>query len=198
MAGCLCGKIEILSLELMANIKGNSTSEACERGWKTSGKAAIIGRMRDTRFIAEHRGGPLSQARHRSLMRWALSCAEHVLPLMRDGLDPRLQHALDIGRKWQAAEEPTGVAQKASVAAHAAARSYENPASVAVARSIAQAVAAAHFADHSLVAAVYALKAVKCAGGSVEDETAWQNAELGDDIRDIVLQSRKQRENLLS
>lgn len=131
-------------------------------------------------------------------MRWALNCAEHVVPLMADDLDPRLQHALDIGKRWQAAEEPTGIAQKASAAAHAAARSYEHPVSVAVARSIAQAVATAHFADHSLVAASYALRAVKAAGGSIEDETAWQNGELGDDIRHLVAQSRTQRDNLPS
>jgi NAD(P)-dependent dehydrogenase (short-subunit alcohol dehydrogenase family) len=80
----------------------------------------------------------------------------------------------------------TCAAQKASVAAHAAARSYEHPALIAVARSIAQAVATAHFADHSLVAATYALKAVKATGGLVKDETAWQNGELGDDIRHLV------------
>jgi hypothetical protein len=154
--------------------------------------------MRDKRFIAEHRGGLLSQAQHTSLMRWALNCVEHVLPLMPDDADPRLQQALDIGKRWQTGEESTGVAQKASVAAHAAARSYEHPASIAVARSIAQAVATAHFADHSLVAATYALKAVKTAGGSVEGETAWQNGELGDDIRHLVVQGMTRRENLLS
>lgn len=165
---------------------------------KDPARAAIVCRMRDKRFIAEHRGGTLSQAQHRSLMGWALNCVEHVLPLMPDDVDPRLQQALDIGRKWQAGDEPTGVAQKASVAAHVAARRYEHPASIAVARSIAQAVATAHFADHSLVATTYALKAVKSAGGSVEDETTWQNGELGDDIRHLVVQSRAQRENLLS
>lgn len=154
--------------------------------------------MRDNRFIAEHRGGPLSQAQHRSLMRWALKCVEHVLPLMPDDVDPRLQQALDIGRRWQAGKEPTGVAQKASVAAHAAARMYEHPASIAIARSIAQAVATAHFADHSLVAATYALKAVKSVGGSVDDEITWQNGELSDDIRYLVVNGRSQRENLLS
>jgi hypothetical protein len=35
----------------------------------------------------------------------------------------------------------------------------------------------------------HALKTVKCAGGPVEDETAWQNGELGDGIREIVPQS---------
>lgn len=168
------------------------------KAWKTTASAAIVYRMRDKRFIAEHRGGPLSHAQHRSLMRWALNCVEHVLPLMPDDVDPRLQQALDMGRKWQAGEELTGIAQKASVAAHAAARSYEHPVSIAVARSIAQAVATAHFADHSLVAATYALKAVKSAGGSVEDETDWQNGALGDDIRHLVTQNRAHRENLLS
>lgn len=165
---------------------------------KITREGDYICRMRDKRFIAEHRGGPLSQAQQRSLMRWALNCAEHVLPLMPDDVDPRIQQALDIGRKWQAGGEPTGLAQMASVAAHAAARCYEHPVSIAVARSLAQAVATAHFADHSLVAAAYALKAVKFAGGSIEDEIAWQNGELGDDIRPLVKQARTQRDNFLS
>jgi len=131
-------------------------------------------------------------------MRWALRCAEHVLPLLRDDLDQRLQEALDVGHRWQAAGGPTGAAQKASVAAHAAARRYDNPASLAIARSIAQAVATAHFADHALVAAAYALKAVDRAGGSVDDEIAWQDRELDDDIREIVLQARARQGRLLS
>ena len=50
-----------------------------------------------------------------------------------------------------------------------------NPISIAVARSIGQAVATAHMADHSLGAAIYALKAVKFADKSIDAERKWQN-----------------------
>ena len=36
--------------------------------------------MRDQRFVAVHRGGPLDLERHRELALWAAACAEHVLP----------------------------------------------------------------------------------------------------------------------
>jgi len=53
---------------------------------------------------------------------------------------------------------PVGGAMKDSLGAHAVARESINPISIAVARSIGQAVATAHMADHSLGAALYALK----------------------------------------
>jgi len=37
--------------------------------------------MRDKRFIAEHRGGPLKKEQHYQLIKWACDCAEHVLCL---------------------------------------------------------------------------------------------------------------------
>jgi hypothetical protein len=38
----------------------------------------------------------------------------------------------------------------------------------------------------------YALKAAKAAGRPVDDGTAWQNGQLGDDIRHLVEQGRTQ------
>ena len=38
--------------------------------------------MRDKRFVAAHRGGPLVLAEHRLLAAWAADCAEHLLPLL--------------------------------------------------------------------------------------------------------------------
>ena len=153
--------------------------------------------MRDRRFIAIHRGGHLELSQHRALMAWARNCAEHVLPLMPDELDQRLVHAISVSHLWEAGKVQTGMAQKASVAAHAAARDYYNDVSVAAARSIAQAVATAHFADHCLGAALYALKAAKLAGVSAAAERAWQDSQLRADIRDLVLQNRGIRENSL-
>ena len=134
--------------------------------------------MRDKRFVAVHRGGPLTKANHRKLLKWARTCSEHVLPLLKEDVDKRLVHALHIAQEWENDKVPTGDAMKASVNAHAAAREALSPASTAVARSIGQAVATAHMADHSLGAALYGLKAVKRAGQSVDAEREWQNEQL--------------------
>jgi hypothetical protein len=61
-----------------------------------------------------------------------------------------------------------------------------NPVSTAVARAVGHAVATAHMADHSLGAAVYALKAVKIAGKSVEADRKWQKKQLPPEILDLV------------
>src|SRR5262245_43803435 len=107
--------------------------------------------MRDQRFIALHRGGTLARTDHTFLARLAADCAERVLPLFaRHSDDVRLQRALEIGRAWANGEVKTGVAMKASLAAHAAAREACDKAAVAAARSAGHAVATAHAADHSL------------------------------------------------
>ncbi|MCJ7659599.1 MAG: hypothetical protein MUO67_10660 [Anaerolineales bacterium] len=134
--------------------------------------------MRDQRFVAIHRGGTLTKDNHHKLMRWARECSEHVLSLIDKTIDERLVHALHVAKEWENDNVKVGAAMKASVGAHAAARESSNPTSIAVARSIGQAVATAHMADHSLGAALYALIAVKYAGKSIEDEREWQNEQL--------------------
>lgn len=115
---------------------------------------------------------------HRKLIRWARECSEHVLPLIEGNIDERLIHALKVAKEWENDKVKTGVAMKASVGAHAAAREYSDPVFVAVARSIGQTVATAHMADHSMGAALYALKAVKHGGKSINKEREWQNKQL--------------------
>jgi hypothetical protein len=56
--------------------------------------------MRDKRFIAEHRGGPLKKERHGQLIKWACVCAENVLPLSGEKSDERLKYALCIAEEW--------------------------------------------------------------------------------------------------
>jgi hypothetical protein len=145
--------------------------------------------MRDQCFVAVHRGGPLSKEQHQQLMGWAADCAEHVLPLIAEG-DNRLQGVLETARAWTRGEVPVGNAQKASVQAHALARESMNPAAVAVARAVGQAVATAHMADHSLGAALYALRAVKATGKPIEPERTWQNEHLPLEIKELVLSAR--------
>ena len=149
--------------------------------------------MRDRRFVAEHRGGPLKKEQHYQLMTWACDCAEHVLPLFGENIDERLKNALNVAKAWKQGHASVGDARKASVGAHAAARESSNPTAIAVARSVGHAVATAHMADHSLRAAWYALKAVKNAGQSVDAERKWQDEQLPSEIKELVLTARKRR-----
>jgi hypothetical protein len=143
--------------------------------------------MRDNQFVAEHRGGPLTQARHRELMQWAIACAKHVLPLFGEKIDPRLENALKVAEEWRLGKASVGDARNAALVAHEAAREASNSVSVAVARAVGHAVATAHMADHSLGPVVYGLKAVKAAGGSVEVERQWQIDHLPADVKELVL-----------
>ncbi len=143
--------------------------------------------MRDKRFIAEHRGGPLTKEQHRQLMQWAIACAKHVLPLYGEKFDPRLENALKVAEEWRLCKASVGDARNAAVNAHNVAREASNPVSVAVARAVGHAVATAHMADHSLGPVVYGLQAVKAAEGSVEVEWQWQIENLPASVKELVL-----------
>src|SRR5438552_3129060 len=107
--------------------------------------------MRDWRFVAVHRGGPLDLAKHRLLSAWAADCAEHVLSHFKEwSADERPQRAIEIARAWARGEVSAGTAQKAAVGAHAAARENKSESATAAARAAGHAVATAHMADHSL------------------------------------------------
>jgi hypothetical protein len=149
--------------------------------------------MRDTRFIAEHRGGPLQREQHYQLVKWACDCAENVMDLFGQEIDERLKNALHVAHEWSQGNASVGDARRASLDAIAAARESSNQTAVAVARSVGHAVAAAHMADHSLEAASYALKAVENAGKSIDAERKWQDARLPPDIKEIVCRARKSR-----
>ena len=151
--------------------------------------------MRDKRFIAEHRGGPLKKEEHYLLIGWACSCAEHVLPLFGETIDNRLKNALLIARDWAQGNASTGDAMKGSLSAHAVARASSDVTAIAVARSVGQAAATAHMADHSLGAAWYAMKAVNHAGMSADAERQWQDEQLPPEIKDLILTARNSRKN---
>lgn len=147
--------------------------------------------MRDKRFIAVHRGGPLPMAGHQLLAGWAADCAEHTLPLFSEcSADDRPRAAVDAARAWARGEITVGEAREAALAAHAAAREVDSASASAAARATGHAVASAHMADHCLQAASYALKSVRAAGGSTDTERAWQDDQLPDDVRALVLSAR--------
>lgn len=147
--------------------------------------------MRDKRFVAEHRGGPLKKEQHHELIQWASDSAEHVIYLFGEPIDPRLLNALKVACEWKDAKASVGDARNASIEAIKVAKESSNLTQTMVARSVGHAVATAHMADHALVAAWYALKAVKSADKSVDNERRWQDGQLPDDIMGLVLSARK-------
>lgn len=146
--------------------------------------------MRDRRFVAEHRGGPLSKRKHRLLALWAVDCAEHVAGAWKSRKDKRPLEAMSKARAWARGEISVGEARKAAVAAHAAARQAKDPAAVAAARAAGHAAATAHAADHSLAAALYAVKAAGLLGRGKENECTWQDEQLPPSLRKLVTSAR--------
>jgi hypothetical protein len=143
--------------------------------------------MRDPRFIAAHRGGMLAREDHGRLARWAADIAESVLGVFEaTSGDSRPRDAIGIARKWAEGQVKTGVAMKASLAAHVAAREAADPLATWAARAAGQAVASAHAADHSLGALYYALKVGRHRDGDVAAETARWLAALPDSLRSQV------------
>lgn len=146
--------------------------------------------MRDKRFIAEHRGGLLAKEQHRQLILWACKCVENILILFTKPIDKRLTNAIIIATDWTKNIASVGDARNASFDAIAVANELTDPIKIAVARSAGHSVATAHMADHSIRAAEYALKAVKLANKSSDNERKWQDKNLSPDIVDIVLTTR--------
>jgi len=147
--------------------------------------------VRDKLFIAEHRGGPLKKEQHYQLIKWACDCAEHVLFLFDEPINERLKNALNVAKNWKQGSASVGDARKASLDAIAVANEITDKTAIALARSVGHAAATAHMADHSLGAALYALKATKNAGKSIDEERKWQDEQLPSDIKELVLTAKK-------
>jgi hypothetical protein len=153
----------------------------------------LVAKMRDNRFVAEHRGGPLKKEQHRQLALWACECVENVLALFEGVIDKRLMNAIKIAKEWAKENASVSDARNASLDTIAVANKLTNPIEIAVARSVGHAVATAHMADHALRAAEYALKAVKLAGKSIDTERKWQEKHLLPEIADLVLTARNKQ-----
>ncbi len=161
----------------------------------------ILPKKRDPRLITVRRGGSLTDEHHRLLAKWALACAEHVLPLFEAHAprrDRRPHEALEIGRAWMRGEATMRDAHNAAFQANAAGRGLPDPAKLA-ALSAGPAVAVAHVAAHDLGAAAYAIRA---AGAAVADdkreraqakERTWQRKRLPAAVRELVLDDQRRR-----
>ena len=150
---------------------------------------------RNIRLVAIHRGGLLDEATHRLLVSWAADCADHVLDLFEQFYpnDSRPRNAIKTARLWSKGEATVGEARQAAHSAHQAARDTIYKAAHHAARSAGHAVATVHMADHELGAAYYAILAISQATSELgwkkmaQKELRWQNDQLPDSIRDLVL-----------
>ena len=163
----------------------------------------ILPKKRDPRFITIRRGGTLTDADHHLLALWAAKCAEHVLHRFESthASDGRPRQAIAQARAWARGEVKMTQARIAAGHAMAAARELRGAAREA-AYAAGQDAAVAHVAAHELGAAAYAIKAARSAVVENERDKAgrlecnWQRAQLQREIRDLVLEDQKLRNEL--
>lgn len=128
----------------------------------------------------------LSDSNRRLVARWALACAERVLPLFdADGTaHAEIWDAVVRTRTYSAGNGNTANEISKRLIAVKAAPSATTPAGAAAARAVAQASAVAHMGANALGAAAYAAKAVSLANNGhperVQEEINWQVAHLSE------------------
>ncbi|HEX7543579.1 MAG TPA: hypothetical protein VF361_02145, partial [Candidatus Limnocylindrales bacterium] len=112
----------------------------------------------------------------------------------------RPRRAIDLGRAWARGEITWWEARTAAGHAQAAARDLSGAARHA-AFAAGQAAAVGHVAAHELGAAAYAIKAERAAAPQDErdagrSECQWQRAQLPHEIRELVLDDQRLRNEL--
>jgi hypothetical protein len=163
------------------------------------GRRMIFSEKRDLRLVTVRRGGTLQDADHHRLAVWAADCAQHVLHYfeqVRPG-DERPRRAIELARSWARGEITMTQARRAAFA-NASAREVSGAAKLA-ALAAAQAVAVSHVPAHDLGAAAYAIRAARSAAPEGEQEQTgrlecqWQRAQLPSEIRELVLDDQRLR-----
>ena len=163
----------------------------------------ILSPVRDPRLVTIRRGGTLTDRDHHLLALWAATCAEHVLPLFEKASpeDRRPRHAIEQIRAWVRSEVTMTESRAAGGHAMGAARELRGaPRHAAYAAG--QAAVVAHVAAHDLGAAAYAIKAARAAAPAGQEdeaaraECAWQRDQLAPEIRELVLDDQRHRNEL--
>lgn len=160
----------------------------------------IFSKQRDPRLITLRRGGSLQDAEHHLLAIWAADCAQHVLHFFEQVQpdDERPRRAIEQARAWARGEITMTEARSAGGHAMGAARALRGAAREA-AYAAGQAAVVAHVAAHELGAAAYAIRAVRAASPEAERleagrrECQWQRAQLPSEIRELVLDDQRLR-----
>lgn len=136
----------------------------------------------------------LSDPDRRLIARWAVACAERVLPLFEADADASRAIADAVGRTRAYSAGRSTAAEEISkrFVAGRAAGAATTPAGAAAARAVAQASGVAHMGAHALGAAAYAVKAVSLASPhrpeAVQEEIRWQLAQLTESERSVLRQ----------
>jgi hypothetical protein len=160
----------------------------------------IFSDVPDPRLVTIRRGGTLADADHHLLAVWAADCAEHVLHYFEQARpgDERPRRAIELARAWALGEITMTPARTAAGHANGAARDLSGAAREA-AHAAGQAGAVAHVAAHQLGAAAYAIRAARAAAADGEPDAAgrrecqWQRAQLPNQIRELVLDDQRLR-----
>jgi hypothetical protein len=160
----------------------------------------IFSDVPDPRLVTIRRGGTLADADHHLLAVWAADCAEHVLHYFEQARpdDERPRRAIELARAWVRGEVRMMQARAAAGHANGASRDLVGAAREA-AHAAGQAGAVAHVAAHELGAAAYAIRAARAAAPDGERDAAgrrecqWQRAQLPSQIRDLILDDQRLR-----
>jgi len=163
----------------------------------------ILPKKRDPRFITVRRGGTLKDSDHHLLAIWAADCAQHVLHLFEEMQpnDDRPRQAIESVRVWARGEITMSQSRAAGGHAMAAARELSGAARY-VAYAAGQAAVVVHVAAHELGAAAYAIKAIRATAPEDQAmeagrlECKWQRVQLPSEIRDLVLDDQKLRNEI--
>jgi hypothetical protein len=152
--------------------------------------------MRDKKWILEHRGGYLSDEQHKQLMKWAINCLNHLLPLLpllKNNINEKIQDAISIGNNWILGKAKTIDAINKSREIIKYIKTLNNELEIAITRAACHALASAHMADHSIRTVFYGLKAIKFSGGSMESEINWQIENIPNNVKNIVMEGLKNK-----
>lgn len=161
----------------------------------------ILPKDRDPRYITIRRGGTLTDSDHALLTLWAAACAEHVLPIFEAAQpdDRRPREAIEHARAWVRGDVKMMESRASGGHAMGAAGDLRGAPRLA-AYAAGQAACVPHVAAHDLGAAAYAIKAA--AAGAPDDAAAgtrecqWQRDQLPHEIRELVLDSQRQRNDI--
>ncbi|MGN1020724.1 MAG: putative immunity protein [Aristaeellaceae bacterium] len=116
----------------------------------------------------------MRQESRRTLVCWALSCAETPAALLaaRYPEDDRPGEALELSRRWAEGAVKMPLARRAILQVHAMAREARAPADAALCRAVGQGCSAVHAEDHAIGLALYELTAIVLEEGPERCEAA--------------------------
>jgi hypothetical protein len=149
--------------------------------------------MRDKKWVLEYRGGSLKIEQQKQLMKWAIDCVNHLLPLLNNNINEKIINAINIGNDWIIGKAKTGDAINISREIIKYVKTLDNKLEIAITRAVGHAVATAHMADHSMGAVYYGLKAIKINDGSIDSEFNWQIEQIPSEIKELVINGLKNK-----